>query len=485
MKVAKEFVAGALGSVVLIANIVSFGALMFPGELSAGTSTAIWAMLIGSCVGGALIALTTSSPPMASGIDSPTGVVMVLLSAGAGTATLAAGGSTQAAVNVVMVLFVIATVMSGVLLSCLGLLRWGLVLRFVPYFVIGGFLAATGFLLVTGGLRMTTGRAPNFASLTAPWSMMEATRLLVALAALAILVAVRRWAKSPFAMPVAILSMAICGALVLRVLGYGTAEQGWYFASLGSLAPWSPFIAARDLQPMLVVSFLPELVAVMLITLTSLVTKVSSLELLRQRSADLNRELWTHGVASLAAAPAGGISVTLQPGISRLLEEVHGTRISGVVCSLILGAVALGNIDLLSLIPLPIVAGLVFFLGYTFIVDALWRSCAQRAWSDLLLALAIMGVCVQFGYIFGVLAGIVAACLLFATSYARTGVIRRHLTRAQFSSYWTGLPRCRNICAKRETPFKSIGCPATSSSARRRVCSSGCAMTFCCFLRAA
>jgi SulP family sulfate permease len=81
------------------------------------------------------------------------------------------------------------------------------------------------------------------------------------------------------------------------------------------------------------------------------------------------------------------------------------------------------------------VAGLVLYLGYALIVDALWRPYAQRAWLDLLLALAIMIVCIQYGYLIGVIAGVVCACLLFVISYARLGVVRRHLTRVQFSSH--------------------------------------------------
>ncbi|MGA7324847.1 MAG: hypothetical protein WBX25_10270, partial [Rhodomicrobium sp.] len=53
----RDLVAGLVPPVVLVANIVSWGALMFPGDLSAGTSLAIWAMLIGSCIGGVWIAL--------------------------------------------------------------------------------------------------------------------------------------------------------------------------------------------------------------------------------------------------------------------------------------------------------------------------------------------------------------------------------------------------------------------------------------------
>jgi hypothetical protein len=88
--------------VVLIANIVSFGALMFPGNLSAGMPIAIWAMLIGSSIGGVWIALRTSLPPIATGIDSPTGAVLVLLGASVGSGVLGAGGSPAIAVRTVM-----------------------------------------------------------------------------------------------------------------------------------------------------------------------------------------------------------------------------------------------------------------------------------------------------------------------------------------------------------------------------------------------
>src|SRR5262249_2192955 len=55
-------------------------------------------------------------------------------------------------------------------------------------------------------------------------------------------------------------------------------------------------------------------------------------------------------------------------------------------------------------------------------------------WTDWALAAAIMLVIVNFGYLMGVVLGVVGACLMFALSYSRIGVIRRHLTREVFSS---------------------------------------------------
>ena len=434
----KDTIAGLVASVVLIANIISFGALMFPGALSSGIPIAIWAMLIGSCIGGVWIAAATSLPPLATGIDSPTGAVLVLLSAATGSAVLAAGGDAQTAVQTVMLIFTAATFMSGALLFGLGVCRWGAYFRFVPSCVVGGFLAATGCFLIAGAIRMTTGRPLHLGDFATKWTMIEVAKLATAIATLMVLLALRRWIKSALAMPTALLVIWLTGVIVLRSLGLSGSEHGWYFPSLGALTAWSPFQAARasHLTLSMAVKLIPELLAVTIVALISLVTKVSSIEVARQASGDLDREFRAHGVASLIAAPFGGLTSSLQTGTSRLLEHAGGaTRMSGVACALALGAVGIANLNLPGLIPIPIVAGLVFYLGYTFIVDSLWRPYSQRAWLDLLLAVGIMIVCIEYGYLVGVLAGLVCACILFAISYARLGVVRRHTTRAQFAGY--------------------------------------------------
>ena len=436
--VAKDTIAGLLASVVLIANIVSFGALMFPGAFSAGIPIAIWAMLIGSCVGGVWIALTTSLPPIATGIDSPTGTVLVLLSAAAASGVVASGGTPQTAVQTVMLIFTAATVMSGALLYGLGVLRLGSYFRFVPSCVVGGFLAATGCFLIAGGIRMTSGRTFHFSTLVAHWTTTEIAKLGSAVAALLVLLGLRRWVKSAFALPAVLVAMWLTGLVALQSLGLSGPQHGWYFPSLGTLTEWSPFAAARasHLTWPMIVGLIPELLAVTIVALISLVTKVSSIEVGRQASGDLDREFRAHGIASIIAAPLGGLTSSLQVGTSRLLEHAGGaTRMSGVVCSLALGAVGLANFNLQQLVPIPIIAGLVFYLGYAFIVDALWRPYAQRAWLDLVLAVGITIVCLKYGYLVGVLAGLVCACMLFAMSYARLGVVRRHVTRVQFASY--------------------------------------------------
>lgn len=433
----KDALAGLVASVVLIANIVSFGALMFPGDLSAGIPVAIWSMLIGGCVAGAWIALSTSLPPLATGIDSPTGAVLVLLSALTASGVRAAGGSPETAIQSVMLVFTAATLLSGALLYGLGAFRWGSYFRFVPYPVVGGFLAATGYFLIVGAIRMATGRPVSLAGL-ADWTAADAAKLAGAVVVLGILLGLRRWVKWAFALPAALIAMWLVSVAALRGLGLSGSEHGWYFRSLGTLTAWLPFQAVRTspLSWPTLVHLVPELLAVTIVALISLVTKVSSIEVGRQAAGDLDQEFRGHGIGSLIAAPLGGLTSSLQVSTSRLLEHAGGaTRMSGVACALVLGLVGLANLDLPGLIPIPIVAGLILYLGYTFVVDALWRPYAQRAWLDLTLAVVITVVCVEYGYLIGVVAGVVCACLLFVVSYARLGVVRRHLTRAQFSSH--------------------------------------------------
>ena len=435
----RDIVAGAVAAVVLIANIVSFGALMFPGELNAGASIAVWSMLIGSCICGVWIALSTSLPPLATGIDSPTGTVLVLLSVLAGSRVVAAGGSPQTAVQTVMLLFTIATLMSGALLYLLGVCRWGKYFRFVPFSVVGGFLAATGCFLVAGGIRMITGRVLSVHALVAlPWTSSELAKLATAVVALAVLLALRLWARWALAMPAALLAMWVGLVAALRVLGLSGAQYGWYFHSLGALTAWSPLTVFYTwrLDWSTVVRLFPELLAVLIVALISLITKVSSIEISRQASGDLDRELRAHGLGSLIAAPFGGLTSSVQVGTSRLLEHAGGaTRMSGVACAAIMGIVAIAHFDLPGLVPIPLVGGLVFYLGYSFIADAVRKPYSQRAWLDLALIVGITIVCLRYGYLVGVLAGLVCACMVFDIIYARLDVIRRHSTRARVVSH--------------------------------------------------
>lgn len=57
---------------------------------------------------------------------------------------MSSGGTSTQAIQAGMLLFTVASALSGALLLGLGAARWGWYLRFVPFFVFAGFPGATG-----------------------------------------------------------------------------------------------------------------------------------------------------------------------------------------------------------------------------------------------------------------------------------------------------------------------------------------------------
>src|SRR5262249_61910500 len=165
----------------------------------------------------------------------------------------------------------------------LGACRWGRYFRFVPSAVVGGFLAATGYFLIIGAIRMATGQPVTLAG-AANWTAADAVKLVAAVLVLGILLSLRRWVKSAFAMPAALIAMWLAGVAALRALGLSAPEHGWYFRSLGSLIPWLPFqtVGTPHLTWPMLIHLVPQLLAVTVVALISLVTKVSSIEVARQ-----------------------------------------------------------------------------------------------------------------------------------------------------------------------------------------------------------
>jgi sulfate permease, SulP family len=84
-------------------------------------------------------------------------------------------------------------------------------------------------------------------------------------------------------------------------------------------------------------------------------------------------------------------------------------------------------------VPKAILGGMLAYLGVMIIVE-LWEAPAKSSWMEWALTGMMTLVILNFGYFMGVVIGVIGACLMFALSYSRIGVIRRHLTRHEFSS---------------------------------------------------
>lgn len=428
--------AGLVASLVTIAYCVSFSALLFQGDLRTGLAMGLWGLLVGSAIAGIYVSLTTSLPPAEAAPDNPAVAVLSVLAATVATPILAAGGGAERAVIHVLLSFSLATLVTGALLYALGALKLTQSVRFVPYPVIGGFLAASGWFLVTGGVEVVTGRDLTFDTVSTAITAETAPQLLLGFAfAVAVFVLKKRFGS--YLLPLAFFGGAALLDVALWQQGLMSPSSGWYIAGAAHPVAWMPagVLWLGDVQWPVLLSAFVEIAAVAGVTVIALLLDVTGLEVARGRTADLDHEFRTNGAANIVAAPFGGLMGNLSMNGSRLLDETGGAqRSSGVIASLVVVLVVVTGVDLPAFIPAPILAGLLIYLGLVVLSAVLLNSPAHRAWSDIALALLIMAVIVQFGYLTGVLLGFVAACLMFAFSYSRVAVIRRHLTRAEFSS---------------------------------------------------
>ena len=435
----RDALAGVISAVVQVAYCISFAALIFQGSLAAGFSLGLGALIMGTAVTGVVVALTSTLSPANAGPDSPAVAVMSVL-AGSIAATLTAKGASDHAIIInVLVALSVSTLFTGILLYGIGALKLGQWLRFVPYPVIGGFLAASGLLLITGGMEVVT--QTNLTLSPSSWqilySSVYAPQIIIGmLFAIAIPLA-GRWVPSFLALPLAFVAFLL--VLDLGLFGFVPDESmrgAWFLPKLGELSLWWPIAAVwrHEVDWGAIAQSGAEIGAVCGVMAIALLLDVSSLEVARQKSADLDKEFRTNGLANLLASVAGGFAGSLSMNGCLLLDESGATTrwagaIVGVACAIILFSGA----DIGSVVPKAMLGGMLAYLGFMILAE-LASSPAQRSWTDAALALAMMLVIVNFGYFMGVVLGVIGACLMFALSYSRIGVIRRHLTRQEFSS---------------------------------------------------
>jgi len=435
----RDAVAGAISAVVQIAYCISFAALIFTGDLAGGFSLGLAGLIMGAVVTCLVIAVTSTFSPVVGGPDSPAVAVMSVLASSIAAALQAKGASTDAIILNVLVALTVSTLLTGILLYGTGALKLGQWLRFIPYPVIGGFLAASGILLLTGGMEVIT--QTNLTLQPSSWEVLYSSTygpqiIIGALFAISIPI-LGRFVPAYLALPLAFFGflMALDGSL-FGLVKDEAERRAWFLPSLGELSLWLPINAVMHEQVDwgVIAQSGAEIGSFCGVMAIALLLDVTSLEVARQKTADLDQEFRSNGLANLLAAVFGGFGGSLSMNACILLDESGATTrwagaIVGIVCAIIL----FSGVDVGSVVPKAILGGMLAYLGVMIIVE-LWEAPAKSSWMEWALTGVMTLVIINFSYFMGVVLGVIGACLMFALSYSRIGVIRRHLTRYDFSS---------------------------------------------------
>ncbi len=139
----KDFISGLVTPIVIVTATLSYAAMIFSGPLAPALPLGIGYGLVSAGVMAIVFALGSSMPFAIAGPDSKIVAVLATLAAVIATDVHRRGHGADASATVMFVL-IGGTLLTGLLLYLFGLFQAGRWIRFVPYPVIAGFMAASG-----------------------------------------------------------------------------------------------------------------------------------------------------------------------------------------------------------------------------------------------------------------------------------------------------------------------------------------------------
>jgi len=428
--------AGVIGTVVagLVIGAVevifagAFAALVFGGYLEFYfLDDAVGLFLGAAALTLGLMAWLAGRRGIVGSLQAIGAVVMAVVSA---SAVVHTGGSAADLFSTVVAAIMVATVLTGLVALWLGARRRGDLIRFVPYPVVGGFIAGTGWLLAKAGVYVAAGGSPFYNKLGDLIGATPVQHWAPALAFGVVLLIADRTIRRPLVIPAVIAIGLVVFVVAMIATGSSVDDvraDGWLLGSFDSGALWKTwtFNAFTGADWIAVLKSFAAILAAVFVATISILFNVNGSEQILDRSLDTNRELRDAGVVNVVSGGLGGIpgyhSLSLTALVGRMRVDARAT---GLIAALVpLTALVVGA-DVVELIPRVIVGGVLVFLGLGFIVEWVWDKRHVLPRLEYWVVWVILIGVIVLGYLIGIILGLVLAVVLFAVSYGRIELVR-------------------------------------------------------------
>ncbi len=313
----------------------------------------------------------------------------------------------------------LATIIAGIMLVLMGLLRLGSLIRFIPRTITVGFTTGIAVTIAIGQLKDFFGL--TFSS--SPVETMEKVEaviesfghtfnsmaLLVGALALAILILVPR-IRFMKKVPPSLIAILVCAALV-KLCNLNVNTIGDLY-TVSSAFP-RPALPAFSLESVMAV--FPDAVTIaVLAAVESLLSCVVADGMIGDKH-NSNMELVAQGAGNICSALFGGIPAT--GAIARTAANIkNGGRspIAGMVHALVLLLVLVLLMPYASLIPMPVIAAILFVVAYNM---SEWREfvgiCKKSPKSDVFILVLTFALTVIFDLVVAIAVGFVLTTILF------------------------------------------------------------------------
>jgi SulP family sulfate permease len=429
---------GLVLGVINLPTVISFAILIYSGELAPFAGAGIGMILFGGLIIQLIIGLTSSIPGVVGGPqDSPAAILSLMAVA---IIAQMPEASTETKFITVTVTIIVTSILTGIFFLLIGGFKLGRFVRFIPYPVVGGFIAGTGLLLVRGALGVLIGVTPVVANLNLLFLPDNLLRWVPSVIFGGALVIGSRRFQHFLTIPVLLTAAAIIFYAVAFLSGHNIAELrtgNWLLGPFPERALWHPldFSLLGQVDWRLIAAQGGNIAAIALIGMVALLLNSNALELIAKTDMDVNRELIATGFANIAGGLLGGSVGYHYLGFSSIPFRVNvRSRWVPVIAASVTAFVLLFGASLLSLIPTLIAGGILFFLGFTFLVDWLYDAWFQLPRVDYVLVVLILLVVATLGFLQGVGTGIAIAIILFVVNYSRIDIVKDALTGESYQS---------------------------------------------------
>lgn len=440
---------GLITGLLQVVLAISYGALVYGGELSPFLAQGIGYTLIGAAISAVVITLFASVPGTVGSAQDVAVAIFSLISASI-AAIMLPNASIEATFYTVVTMIALTTLLTGLFFFGLGKFRLGGLVRYLPYPVIGGFLAGTGWLLFLGGFSLISGNVHYSELLVSDVLIRWLPGVILAFI---IFFSVKRF-QSTYVLPGLILGSILLFYAIAYIAGYSLAELselGWLLGPFPEDALWQPFTPAQiTLADWSVISSqIPNIATVLLVSAVALLLNASGLELAAKQDVNLDKELQSTGISNVLCSISPGFVGFLQISVSTLNFGLKArNRMVGLIAAGIIGLTFVLGASFITYFPRVIMGSVLMFLGLSFLIEWAVQTWFTLPKIDFAIIWLILIIIATVGFLQGVAVGIVAAVIMFVISYSRTEVVRHELTGANYQSQVTRPPEQRQILDK-------------------------------------
>ncbi|HAT4227365.1 SulP family inorganic anion transporter [Clostridium perfringens] len=311
---------------------------------------------------------------------------------------------------------IIATFMAGIILVLFGLLRFGSLIKYIPYPITVGFTSGIAITLLSTqvkdflGLSITKTPSEFIPKWEAYISHMNTTNLYTLAIGLLALIILIFWPKINKKIPGSLIALIVT-TLVVFIFNLPVATIGSQFGKISSNIP-IPHIPNLNLNTLKALIGLAFTIA-LLGGIESLLSAVVSDGMIGDKH-NSNAELIAQGLANMGSSLFGGIPAT--GAIARTAANVKNggrTPISGMVHSITLLLIMLVFMPLAKFIPLTTLSAILIIVSYNMSEWRTFKAILKAPKSDIAILLITFFLTVLFDLVIAIGIGMIVSMCLF------------------------------------------------------------------------